>query len=180
MDPFDTYIFDGGRLPYWCKPKPGQTFGQYAEEVIYWVDNFFKIYGFSTQHIVFDVYRENSLKAATREKRGKGIRRVVAASNKVPNNWQDFLRDTVNKDSLNKFLAEAVTAHSFGRGKTVFVTHEANVLSNTSTTMSDCNHEEADTRMLVHVEHSLVNGANQIGINSEGTDVLIILLRFFH
>ena len=72
MDPFDTYIFDGGRLPYWCKPKPGQTFGQYAEEVIFWVDSFFKIYGFSTQHIVFDVYRENSLKAATREKRGKG------------------------------------------------------------------------------------------------------------
>ena len=44
----------------------------------------------------------------------------------------------------------------------------------------DCNHEEADTRMLVHVEHSLVNGANQIGINSEDTDVLIILLVFFH
>ena len=44
----------------------------------------------------------------------------------------------------------------------------------------DCNHEEADTRMLVHVEHSLVNGANQIGINSEDTDVLIILLGFFH
>ena len=180
MDPFDSYIFDGGRLPYWCRPKPGQTFGQYAEEVIFWIDSFFRIYGFSTQHIVFDVYRENSLKAATREKRGKGIRRVVAASNKVPNNWQDFLCDTVNKDSLNKFLAEAVTAHSFGRGKTVFVTHEANVLSNTSTTMSDCNHEEADTRMLVHVEHSLVNGANQIGINSEDTDVLIILLGFFH
>ena len=46
--------------------------------------------------------------------------------------------------------------------------------------MGDCNHEEADTRMLVHVEHSLVNGANQIGINSEDTDVLIILLGFFH
>ena len=130
---------------------------------------------------MFDVYRENSLKAATREKRGKGIRRVVAASNKVPHNWQDFLHDTVNKESLNKFLAEAITAHSYGRGKTVFVTHEGNVLSNTSTAMGDCNHEEADTRMLVHVEHSLVNEANQIGINnSEDTDVLIILLGFFH
>ena len=46
--------------------------------------------------------------------------------------------------------------------------------------MRDCNHEEADTRMLVHVEHSLVNGATSIGINSEDTDVLIILLGFFH
>ena len=72
MDPFDSYIFDGGRLPYWCRPKPGQTFGQYAEDVIFRVDQFFKVYGFSTQHIVFDVYRENSLKAATREKKWKG------------------------------------------------------------------------------------------------------------
>ena len=74
-----------------------------------------------------DVYRENSLKAATREERGKGTQRVVAASNKVPNNWQDFLRDTVNKDSLNKFLAETITAHFYEKGKTVFVTHEGHV-----------------------------------------------------
>ena len=46
--------------------------------------------------------------------------------------------------------------------------------------MSDCNHEEADTRMLVHVEHSLVSGAQTIGINSQDTDVLIIVLGFFH
>ena len=63
MDRFDSYIYDGGRLPYWIKPKQGQTFGQYAETVIVFIDSFFKIYGFTTQHIVFDVYRENSLKA---------------------------------------------------------------------------------------------------------------------
>ena len=120
MDLFDSYIFDGGRFPYWCRPKAGQIFGQYAEDVIFWVDQFFKVYGFSTQHIMFDVYKENSLKAATREKRGKGSRRVVAASHKVPNNWQDFLRDTVNKDSLNKFLAETIKAHSYERGKSFF------------------------------------------------------------
>ena len=180
LDPFDSYIYDGGRLHYWRKAKPGQTFGQYAEEVIAFIDIFFKIYKFTSQHIVFDVYRANSLKAATREKRGKGTRRVVQASNKCPNNWQDFLRDSENKTSLNKFLAEALTAHSYERGKQVFVTHEENVLSNSSTTMSDCNHEEADTRMLVHVEHSLVSGAQTIGINSQDTDVLIIVLGFFH
>ena len=46
--------------------------------------------------------------------------------------------------------------------------------------MSDCNHEEADTRMLVHLEHSLVSGAKTIGVNSQDTDVLIIILGFFH
>ena len=46
--------------------------------------------------------------------------------------------------------------------------------------MSDCNHEEADTRMMVYVEHSLVSGAKTIGICSQDTDVVIIVLAFFH
>ena len=116
LDPFDSYIYDGGRLHYWKQPKAGQTFSQYAEDVIWWVDQFFRIYKFNTQHVVFDVYRANSLKAATREKRRIGTRRVVQASNKCPNNWKDFLRDSENKTSLNKFLAEALTAHSYARG----------------------------------------------------------------
>ena len=72
LEAFDSYIYDGGRLHYWRQAKPGQTFSQYAEDVIFYVDHFFSIYKFSAQHVVFDVYRANSLKAATREKRGKG------------------------------------------------------------------------------------------------------------
>ena len=34
--------------------------------------------------------------------------------------------------------------------------------------MSDCNHEEADTRMMVDVEHLLVSGAKTIGIFRTG------------
>ena len=84
-----------------------------------------------------------------------------------------------NKTSLNKFLAEALPAHSY-KGKQVIITHEQNVLSNSSETLSDCNHEEADTRMMVHVEHSLVSGAKTIRICSQDTDVVIIVLAFFH
>ena len=54
------------------------------------------------------------------------------------------------------------------------------LLSNSRETMSDFNHEEADTRMMVHVEHSLVSGAKTIGICSQDTDVVIIVLGFFH
>ena len=75
MDPFDSYIFDGGRLPYWCRPKPGQTFGQYAEDVIFWVDQFFKVYGFSTQYIMFEVNRENSESSNKRKKKERGLKR---------------------------------------------------------------------------------------------------------
>ena len=41
--------------------------------------------------------------------------------------------------------------------------------------MLDCSHEEADTQMMVHLEHALSNGAQTIAIDNGGTDVLIIL-----
>ena len=68
-------------------------------------------------HIVFYVYRKNSLKAATREKRGRGVRQRVAGFTKVPNDWNLFLRELENKDELNKFLAETITAHTFAGGQ---------------------------------------------------------------
>ena len=67
----DTHIFDGGRLvrlPHWIKPKPQQTFSQYAAEITSFLGLLFRFY--TRIHIVFDVYRKDSLKAATRDKRG--------------------------------------------------------------------------------------------------------------
>ena len=46
--------------------------------------------------------------------------------------------------------------------------------------MLDCSHEEADTQMMVHLRHALSNGTQTIAIDSGGTDVLIILLGFYH
>ena len=46
--------------------------------------------------------------------------------------------------------------------------------------MVDCSHEEADTQKMVHLEHALSNGAQTIAIDSGDTDVLIILLGFYH
>ena len=67
--------------------------------------------------VVFDVYIRASLKAATREKRGKGIRRIVAAENKCPGNWSQFLKDELNKKELNEFLAETLTALTYPSGE---------------------------------------------------------------
>ena len=73
---------------------------------------------------------------------------------------------------LNTFLAETITAHTF-----LYITHQEHVLCNIShgEGMADCSHEEADTRMMVHLKHALSNGAQTIAIDSGGTDVLIIL-----
>ena len=68
----DTYIFDGGRLPYWNKPKKQETFAQYASGTIKFLEFLFHFY--IRIHIIYDVYRKNSLKATTRDKRRRGVR----------------------------------------------------------------------------------------------------------
>ena len=43
--------------------------------------------------VAWDTYRNDSIKPATREKRGKEMRRKVSGgNNKVPGNWRDFLQ----------------------------------------------------------------------------------------
>ena len=50
----------------------------------------------------------------------------------------------------------------------------------TSSTMPDCNHEEADTRMVVHVMHALQQGLATIQIRTVDTDVIAILIGKYH
>ncbi|XP_014678763.1 PREDICTED: uncharacterized protein LOC106818580 [Priapulus caudatus] len=77
--------------------------------------------------IVWDVYLEESLKFATREKRGKGIRRRVAASNTIPGNWQEFLRLADNKTKLFRFLAHQVL-ENLSTEKEVYTTCDQHLL----------------------------------------------------
>ncbi len=47
--------------------------------------------------VIWDSYFSDSIKAAMREKRGKGVRMKVASKSKVPQNWIGFLRDESNQ-----------------------------------------------------------------------------------
>ncbi|CAG9819991.1 unnamed protein product [Phaedon cochleariae] len=50
--------------------------------------------------VIWDIYIDKSLKASTREKRGKGKRKLVRENTSIPRNWNDFLRDSENKNQL--------------------------------------------------------------------------------
>jgi hypothetical protein len=50
--------------------------------------------------VVWDEYRPDSLKEGTREKQGKSVRRKVSGDTKLPGDWNDFLRDPINKKEL--------------------------------------------------------------------------------
>ena len=42
--------------------------------------------------------------------------------------------------------------------------------------MGQCNHEEADTRIVVHARHALETGAESILVRTVNTDIVVILV----
>ena len=68
---------------------------------------------------------EDSLKAATREKRGKGVRRRAASTTVLPSKWKDFLR---LDDNYFRFLSQQAMKIPMGDGKSIYATDGNNVL----------------------------------------------------
>ena len=115
--------------------------------------------------IVWDTYIPDSLKESTREKRGHGVRRKVSGPTKLPGNLMDFLRDPVNKKEPFDFLTSKIKEFSWPPTKAVYVTSGQAVSGQamgSSSTMDCCNHEEAHTRIVVHVQHALKHGAKTV------------------
>ena len=57
---------------------------------------------------------------------------------------------------------------------------ESVISSNSSISMPNCNHEEADTRILVHLLHALEGNAETVLVRTVDTDVVIILVGKFY
>ena len=70
--------------------------------------------------IVWDVYKSDSLKNATREKRGCGTRRRVSSSTGIQGNWPGFLRNNENKQELFRFLAQKCVDYETEASKTTY------------------------------------------------------------
>ena len=90
-----------------------------------------------------------------------------------------FLKNNLNKTELNVYLAETLSAMTYLEGRQLFITNKEKVLSNCGVAMGDCDHEEADTRMIIHIKHALSLGMTTIQVLSSDTDVIIILLGVY-
>lgn len=89
----------------------------------------------TTQHqhvkrvdIVWDKYAENSLKATTWNNCGSGVQQLVAANNKLPINWKEFLCEDRNKLELFRFLMQCTTPVTSGQ-RTIISTYARAVLT---------------------------------------------------
>ena len=104
-------------------------------------------------------------------------RRVVGTA-AIPGNWQNFLRVDTNKTELFKFLSQAIFTWLDQDDKQLVITDGEAVLSKPPlldlALLAPCSHEEADSRMLLHVSHAANHGHHKIIIKTVDTDVVVL------
>ena len=149
--------------------------------------------GIPTIHAVFDRYLENSLKSQTREKRGEDMSRHttvhIQGKMNIPD-WKSSLVSSSFKAELTKFYTVYLAEHYhkyITRTQHIYVSgglgEKALKVSSDVVHVIEqlrSNHEEADTRMVLHVAYQARQGAKRIIVSSPDTDVFILLVYHFH
>ena len=175
-------IMDGAMIVQMLSPGTATTFQEYFT-LVFRPYIMHKLQAVERLDIVWDLYIADSLKTATRDKRGKGIRRRVASSSMIPSNWQSFLRNDENKTELFCFLSEH-TVSIISQDKQIYSTLQNSVLCTSDTAekneIEPRSHEEADTRMVLQVSHAAANGHSKIMVRTGDTDVVVIVVSNLH
>ena len=87
----------------------------------------------------------------------------ITNNTKLPRDWKSFLRSDSNKTLLVSYLAEEVLSAMKDDGKTIVFTIDDKVRSvpeRDNSRLQPCNHEEADTRMFLHMNDSAMEDDN--------------------
>ena len=123
--------------------------------------------------------KQIAFKGTTRQKRGKGVRRIVVPSAAIPKNWKDLLRVDDNKTQLFSLLSHQVTILQ-REGKSVYATDGHDVLCSMIqidlTGLVPCSHEEPDTRLFLHVADAVKKGYRNLLVRTVDTDVVVVAM----
>ncbi len=168
-------ILDGAVLVQMLRPRNCKTFKEYSISMFLphlksWLKKAQRV------DLVWDDYFDYSLKAGSRERRGRGQRRRVLSSAPLPTDWQAFLRLDENKKELFSFLSKEAGSLDT-EGKELIVTLKEGVVcypARETYMLAPCSHEEADTRMMVHVADAAASGYSSILIRTVDTDVVAL------
>ena len=136
--------------------------------------------------LVFDTYKSNSLKNATREKRRHGKDpihyQIRDATNIKHVTMRHLLFHDQTKADLTDYLAVKTLDYSKESSKLVIVSASGHTKSNSNLVFEDNNLEEADTLMIFQAVCATVqNPSNaQLTIFSPDTDVLVLAIANYH
>ena len=162
----DGKVLDGAALVNMLPPKQCKTYDEYARTVPYIVAQIQEV---ERLDIVWD---PTSLKQSARERRDHNACKRVTAKATVPGNWQNFLRSDDNKRELFTFLAVHV--------ESIHIEGKLLVSSCAEDILSSCNHEEADTRVFVHVVHAANSGHGRATICTVDTYIVVVAVANMH
>jgi hypothetical protein len=174
------------------KPDNAKTFGDLGDA---FSSNIFSRFGsvYSRVDVIFDRYLEDSIKAGTRTQRtGKirPVRRVIDSKDvKLPQNWKQFITLPANKSELASFLSttlieKASTLNQLSQDHELVISggfsDPLKVWSSRTRDldMMRSNHEEADTRLILHTLDAHTNGYGRAVLSCRDTDVLVLALGF--
>ncbi len=146
-------------------------------------------HGYARIDLVFDRYFEESFKEGTRNARGTGSMFVFEGDDTpVPNNMaQTFMKESNNKNTLNEYLAKKLI--EIHKGPQLLVTtlkdnvlcsFDAEPLEQSDVSITKCQSEEADQRIIRHVLHIIDNydEFKRVVVNTIDTDVLVLLISY--
>ena len=173
----DATILHGAAIVQMLNPVAAKTFQEYVNIIFapYISTQLQKVHRLD---FVWDVYLPDSLNGTTRQKRGKGLRKRTALSTVMPKNWKDFLRVDQNKTELFGFLSREAIRLPIADGNEMYATCGTEVLCSPAesdlTSLAPCSHEEADTRMLLHVADVVQKGTRKV------SGVVVLAVASFH
>ena len=110
------------------------------------------------------------------------MRLSVKENTPIVKNWSKFLKEDSNKIELFNLIAEKITANRYDE-KVVIATKGDGIVSLVAVdeeNITPCNHEEADTRIFLHVKHLSEAGHQKVSITPIDADVIFIAIRLFH
>ena len=117
----DAIILDGAGIVQTLPPGTVLTFEGYCQTVFGpYIER--RVQSVKRVDLVWDVYREGSLKRTTRERKGTGQRRQVTVSTQIPTDWKGFLRNDDNKNELFLLLASYVVSMVIPDDKELYTT----------------------------------------------------------
>ena len=168
-----------------------QTFGELAEKILQLIVNCAKGFDVARVDFVSDRYPAVSIKNLERNKRAvSGVTqiRIGGPNQKVPRQFKKFLSLGENKESLVEYifkhlctmrleenLCDLSLYFSHGQKCHRFYVDERNASRVEDIPELNSDHEEADTRLLLHAKHASI--AHQaITVRSPDTDVFILML----
>ena len=136
--------------------------------------------------VVFDVYRDMSIKNAERLNRvtGTDVQYKNIKGGHVIQQWRKFLCSSYNKSSLIKFLTGEWKQEQYRErlgSKSLDVTCESacfKIMKEGRSEVSELitSQEEADTRVFLHALHGANEGARSVVMTAEDTDIMVISL----